>query len=136
MNNFLASILALYDETTPLAEAYTIPAPWYLEPAIEQLERTSVFGNTWQAVGCTEQLANPGDYLTRDIAGEPILAVRGADSVLRAFYNVCRHHAAAAMPRAGAVHRLRHRGGQAATPAARALCDLPVVVRGDRKSVV
>jgi len=28
-------------------------------------------------------------------AGEPLVAVRGNDGVLRAFYNVCRHHAAA-----------------------------------------
>jgi choline monooxygenase len=29
------------------------------------------------------------------LAGEPILVVRGSDGLLRAFYNVCRHHAAA-----------------------------------------
>jgi choline monooxygenase len=33
--------------------------------------------------------------VTAEIAGEPVLAVRGQDGVLRAFYNVCRHHAAA-----------------------------------------
>jgi choline monooxygenase len=95
MNNKFTSILDLYDETSPLEEAHTIPAPWYVDPAIDKLEQEYIFGNTWQAIGRTAQLANPGDYITAKLAGEPILAARGADNVLRAFFNVCRHHAAA-----------------------------------------
>lgn len=91
----LASILALYDETAPLAEAHTIPAPWYFEQTIEKLEQRHVFGGNWQAVGRVDQIAQSGDYFTTELAGEPLLVVRGADSELRAFYNVCRHHAAA-----------------------------------------
>ncbi|MGG7377803.1 Rieske 2Fe-2S domain-containing protein, partial [Escherichia coli] len=29
--------------------------------------------------------------------GEPVVVVRGSDKVLRGFFNVCRHHAAAVM---------------------------------------
>jgi len=95
MNEKLASILALYDDAAPLAEAHTIPAPWYLDPAIELLEQQHVFAGNWQAIGRIDQVAYPGDYFTAEFAGEPILAVRGADGQLRAFFNVCRHHAAA-----------------------------------------
>ena len=95
MNADLASLLALYEDTAPLAEAHTIPAPWYIDPAIAQLEDRHVFGGNWQAIGRVDQVADPGDYFTTDLAGEPILTVRGADGQLRAFYNVCRHHAAA-----------------------------------------
>ena len=42
-----------------------------------------------------EQLEQPRQFVTRELAGEPILVVRGNDGGLRAFYNVCRHHAAA-----------------------------------------
>jgi choline monooxygenase len=35
--------------------------------------------------------------VTTDIAGEPIVIVRGSDGELRGFFNVCRHHAAAVM---------------------------------------
>src|SRR5262249_36965961 len=35
-----------------------------------------------------------GSYLTAEIAGEPIVVVRGEDGILRAFFNVCRHRAA------------------------------------------
>jgi phenylpropionate dioxygenase-like ring-hydroxylating dioxygenase large terminal subunit len=36
-------------------------------------------------------LPNPGDYVARDAAGVPILAVRGTDGRVRAFRNACRH---------------------------------------------
>jgi choline monooxygenase len=95
MDSRLAHILALYDDAAPLEEAHTIPAPWYLDPAIDELERDRVFGGNWQAVGRTDQVANPGDFFTTELAGEPVLIVRDAQRQLRAFYNVCRHHAAA-----------------------------------------
>lgn len=91
----LASLLALYDEAAPLAEASTIPAPWYVSAAMAEAERSHVFGATWQVVGRVDQVSCPGDYFTVELAGEPLLVVRDASGVLRAFYNVCRHHAAA-----------------------------------------
>lgn len=95
MDEKLATILSLYDETAALKDAHTIPASWYLDAGIEQLEQKGVFGGNWQAIARTEQLRQPGDYVTAEFGGEPILAVRGADGKLRAFFNVCRHHAAA-----------------------------------------
>jgi len=91
----LAATLALYNDSAPLAEAFTIPAPWYIDPAILHREQQQVFGGTWQAIGRIDQVANPGEFFTTELAGEPILTVRDADGKLRAFYNVCRHHAAA-----------------------------------------
>jgi len=87
-------ILASYDDKAPLAEALTIPAPWYVDSRIADLEKLTVFSNTWQMVGRADQVANPGQFVTATVAGEPIVAVRGSDGQLRAFYNVCRHHAA------------------------------------------
>ncbi|HZQ23899.1 MAG TPA: aromatic ring-hydroxylating dioxygenase subunit alpha [Terriglobales bacterium] len=91
----LDQILALYDEHAPLTEASTIPAPWYVDCRIAELERQTVFSRTWQMIGRVEQLKNPGQFLRATVAAEPIVAVRGSDGVLRAFFNVCRHHAAA-----------------------------------------
>jgi choline monooxygenase len=56
-----------------------------------------VFSRTWQAVGRTAQVEKPGQYVTATVAREPIVAVRGSDGKLRAFYNVCRHHAMSVM---------------------------------------
>lgn len=84
-----------YDARAPLAEAWTIPATWYTDASIYELERRTVFARTWQLAARVEQVQEPGCYVTREIAGEPIVVVRGSDKVLRAFFNVCRHHAAA-----------------------------------------
>ena len=91
----LKDILATYDDRAPLPEASTIPAPWYVDPRIANLEAQTVFSKSWQMVGRVEQVEKPGQFVTATIAGEPIVAVRGNDGVLRAFFNVCRHHAAA-----------------------------------------
>ena len=40
-------------------------------------------------------IAKPGDYIARDSAAVPIVAVRGSDGVARAFRNACRHRGAA-----------------------------------------
>jgi len=93
MEQSLKEILATYDDSAPLAEAYTMPASWYADPRVAELEKQNVFVRNWQAIARTDQLATPGQYVTAVIAGEPIVAVRGSDGILRAFFNVCRHHA-------------------------------------------
>jgi choline monooxygenase len=95
MESSLRDILASYDERAPLDQAYTIPASWYVDERIAALERQNVFGRSWQVVACADQLTRPGDFVTTELAGEPLVIVRSADNQLRAFYNVCRHHAAA-----------------------------------------
>jgi len=95
MDTSLQDILASYDDTASLSEASTIPAPWYVDPRIAELERETVFSKTWQVLGRTDQVEQPGQFVSSTVAGEPIVAVRGNDGVLRAFFNVCRHHAAA-----------------------------------------
>ena len=95
MDRSLQDVLDSYDSTLPLCEASTIPAEWYIDSRVADLERHAVFGQTWQVVGRAEQVANPGQFITTDVAGEPVVVIRGKDGVLRAFFNVCRHHAAA-----------------------------------------
>jgi choline monooxygenase len=97
MEPTLKEILASYNAAAALQDAYTIPAPWYTDARIAQLELQNVFSRTWQSVGRTAQVEKPGQYLTATVAGEPIVAVRGSDGKLRAFYNVCRHHAMTVM---------------------------------------
>jgi len=95
MQTSIEQILSSYNDRAPLAEAWTIPASWYVDPRITELERLNVFSKTWQLVARTDQLQKLGDFVTARLAGEPLVVVRGDDGVLRGFYNVCRHHAAA-----------------------------------------
>jgi choline monooxygenase len=95
MQPSIEQVLSSYDDRAPLAQASTIPASWYVDPRIAELERLSVFSKTWQLVARTDQLKTPGQFVRATVADEPVVVVRGNDGILRAFYNVCRHHAAA-----------------------------------------
>ncbi len=104
----VADLLARYDVARPLAEAHTLPAALYTDPRVFDLERATTFSRNWQPVARADQVAAPGRYVTAEIAGEPVVVVRGADGVLRGFFNVCRHHAAAVMTEPeGSVPHLR-----------------------------
>ena len=91
----LKEILAEYNDRAALATLPPFPRPGTWTRALRDLEANTVFSNTWQLVGRAEQVEKPGQFVTATIAAEPIVVVRGNDGVLRAFFNVCRHHAAA-----------------------------------------
>ena len=104
----MKEIIERYDPSLPLAEARTIPAPWYVDPRVLDLERRTVFARSWQMVGRADQLREPGQFITCDVAHEPIVVVRGSDRILRGFFNVCRHHAASVVTESeGSTNNLR-----------------------------
>lgn len=108
MERPLDEILREYDASASLAEAWTIPGSWYTDPRVAELERRTVFSRSWQVVGRAAELERPGQYVTAEVAGEPVVVVRGKDGVLRGFFNVCRHHAAAVMTEpCGEAERMR-----------------------------
>ena len=100
MTASVKEIVENYDPSPPLDKASTPPSSWYTDPQIFELEQKTVLSQSWQLIGRTAQLREPGHYLTSEIAGEPILAVRGSDNIVRGFFNVCRHRAAAVMTQA------------------------------------
>jgi choline monooxygenase len=104
----LKQIIESYDPKASLAEASTIPASWYTNKQIFELEKETVFSRTWQFAARLDQLEAAGNYVTTEIADEPVVFVRGNDGELRGFFNVCRHHAAAVMTEpAGHANHLR-----------------------------
>src|SRR5215210_6745289 len=74
-----------------LAGSRTLPFDWYTDPAVLRHERERIFRRTWQYAGRTEQVGEPGSFLACDLAGIPVVLVRGKDGTLRGFHNVCRH---------------------------------------------
>jgi phenylpropionate dioxygenase-like ring-hydroxylating dioxygenase large terminal subunit len=98
MQHSLADIIEAYNPNTPLAQASTIPASWYVDPRVMALERRTVFASSWQLAGRIDQMRHPGEYVSCELpGGQPVVVVCGADGVLRGFFNVCRHHAAAVL---------------------------------------
>jgi len=76
-----------------ISRAWTLPSDLYTSTEIFHVERDQIFRRTWQVVGHASQVANPGDFFTAEVVGEPLVFVRGLDGQLRGFYNVCRHRA-------------------------------------------
>src|SRR5258708_15452965 len=56
-----------------------------------RLERDRLFRDQPIFMGLSTRLAKPGDYLTEDVAGMPVLMTRGLDGRVMAFANICRH---------------------------------------------
>ena len=97
----------------PLATARALPAPCYVEPSMAPRDRDAVFARSWQLVGHAAQFAGAGDHAPCDVAGVPLVIVRGEDEAggrgpLRALHNVCRH-------RAGPLATCAARGARALT---------------------
>jgi len=74
-------------------KSWALPSWYYTDAGIALAEQEAIFADSWQYMCHAEHVAAPGQYITRDLAGESILIIRGRDSVLRAFYNVCSHRA-------------------------------------------
>ena len=78
-------------KTTDTAEAPTRqPATAYGAAAYER-EAATLFRKLPLAIGHASQLAKPGDFITHDASGVPLLVVKQEDGELAAFLNVCRH---------------------------------------------
>ena len=88
----VATLRRRYDAERPEL-SWSLPARLYTDPAMVAVEREAIFAKTWQFLCHSEKLRAPGSFVTADIAGKPIAAVRDREGRLRAFYNVCRHRA-------------------------------------------
>lgn len=77
----------------PHPTATALPACFYVDATMQAIDRSVVFDRCWQLVAHVSQLCNAGDHVIGNLAGLPVIAVRGADDVIRVFHNVCRHRA-------------------------------------------
>jgi Rieske 2Fe-2S family protein len=76
----------------------TLPREAYLSADGFEREKERIFFREWFVVGREEELAEAGDYVVKDVAGESILVVRTRDGRLAAHYNVCRHRGSQLVP--------------------------------------
>ncbi|HEX7382118.1 MAG TPA: aromatic ring-hydroxylating dioxygenase subunit alpha [Nevskiaceae bacterium] len=70
----------------------------YISQELFELEQENLFANTWNYVGHDSQIPKPGDYITTDIAGEPLIIVRHSDGSVRGMMNRCAHKGVAVAP--------------------------------------
>lgn len=90
-------------ETAPDVESY--PSSIFTDAAVWRRERERLFLDIPHVVGYASEVAHADDYLTRDVAGVPVLVVRDTDGVLRAFLNACGHRGARVAVGSGCAKR-------------------------------
>ena len=77
--------------SVPFTRAHAMPPDIYTSEVFLDREINDVFARDWVCVGRSNSLANPGDYITYELAGQPIFVIRDKDGGLRAMSNVCLH---------------------------------------------
>ena len=75
----------------PFGEARAMPKSVYTSEEFLAAELRHVFAKEWYCVGRASALAKPGDYVTFELAGQPLMVMRGRDGNLSALSNVCLH---------------------------------------------
>lgn len=85
-------------ESTVAAETYT--------SAKRHARDVAMLMASPQLVGYVSELPRPGTYCTKTVMGRSILLTRAADSVVRAFENVCLHRQSRITDGCGAARRL------------------------------
>lgn len=90
MNHHLVNAIAGLADL-PLAKARSLPPDAYRDEGFLKLERDQIFAREWICVGRTDEIPDRGDYLTAEIADQPVIIIRDGESDVRAFANTCRH---------------------------------------------
>lgn len=70
---------------------YSLPQPFYNDARFFALDMQEVFEKEWLFAGMTCEIPAKGNFMTLEIGDNPIVIVRGAEGVVHAFHNVCRH---------------------------------------------
>jgi phenylpropionate dioxygenase-like ring-hydroxylating dioxygenase large terminal subunit len=68
-----------------------VPAAAYISPDYVRLEKERLWPRVWQMACREEEIPEPGDYYTYDIADESITLVRQESGAIAAYYNSCPH---------------------------------------------
>ena len=76
--------------SVPFEQARAMSPSVYTDPSFLNAELSQIFARDWFCVGRIDALNKPGDYLTLDLANQPILVLRDTHGKLRAMSNVCR----------------------------------------------
>lgn len=90
----------------PFERARAMPKSVYTSPEFEQAEQRHIFAREWLCAGRADALKDPGDYMTMEIAGEPVIILRDRDGALRGLSNVCRHRMSTLLEGRGSVRSI------------------------------
>lgn len=85
------SVIGQLGASNDEVERGILPAHWFSSEELFAIEREKVFGRGWMFVGHLSEIAAPGDFQLRKLAGESVIFVHGHDDRHRVLVNSCRH---------------------------------------------
>lgn len=91
---------ALAGQVSPLVDdrsdkgIFRVARRAFVEPSVLDREQQEIFEKCWLYLGHESEVAKPGEYLTRTVAGRKLIFVHGKDGKIRAFFNSCPHRGA------------------------------------------
>ena len=65
-----------------------------VDPEVLALERERIFDKSWLYLGHETELSKPNDFLTRNVAGRPLIMARDSKGAIRVWINSCPHRGA------------------------------------------
>lgn len=86
-------IRSLASSAVDLADAQTLPPECYTSAEFYEFEKEALYNHEWLCVGRADWVANPGDYFTTTLIGEPVVVARTLEGEIRAMSSVCQHRA-------------------------------------------
>lgn len=104
----LAELVELHDRRSPFLDEHwvKIDCERYLSEAVFRRERECIHRGLPQIAAHASALPASGSFITREVAGVPLLLTRDEEGGVRAFFNVCRHRGAQLVPESsGCKHR-------------------------------
>jgi choline monooxygenase len=91
----------------PIETARGLPNACYVSDAYFAAERERLFARAWTCIGVGADVPAAGDMRPVDLAGWPLLMVRGRDGQIRVFHNVCSHRGSTLLERPGNAPTIR-----------------------------
>ncbi|QPM92210.1 aromatic ring-hydroxylating oxygenase subunit alpha [Pseudooceanicola algae] len=70
---------------------YALERPFYTDPEIFRTDMDTIWYRDWLFAAAACELEKTGSYVTWQVGDYNVIMVRGADRVIRAFHNSCRH---------------------------------------------
>ena len=73
---------------------FSVSRATYTDPALHAAEMEEIFAKCWLFVGHDSELPKANDFLTRTIAGRPVVFLRDKAGTVRCLLNICPHRGA------------------------------------------
>jgi phenylpropionate dioxygenase-like ring-hydroxylating dioxygenase large terminal subunit len=92
---------SLDSSTVDVSHAETLPSELYMSEEFLAFEREAGFMREWLAVGRSDRLAEPGDWFSIDLMGEPVIVLRDKAGDIGAMCGVFQHRGMQICERSG-----------------------------------